>query len=97
MPQPIFTKFHGPTATKPARYSASAEAGRVYVSASDAQRDEANGPGWHGLTEGAHRHACMTLLRKMGWRGDYVGAFLPNGGMVWAPIAGPRCTRIEAA
>lgn len=54
MRQAIITRFHGPTNKKGSRYSATAQWGRIYVSA------------YHALSaEDNHKVACITLRRKI--------------------------------
>lgn len=54
MPQAILTKYHSATNTKPSRYSATCEAGRIIQSAQDEL-----------YIDGNHIAACEALKRKL--------------------------------
>jgi hypothetical protein len=60
--QAIRTRYHGPTNTRGARFSAKCEAGSIYM------------PYAHGLnTAGNHAAACKALVKKLGWDDDGYG------------------------
>ena len=65
----IITKYHGPTACKGSRISASDEDGnRITIS----YPYELSG-------EAVHRKAAEALCDKMGWTGELVGGSLKRG------------------
>ena len=74
MTQSITTRYHGPTNTKPARYSATTSSGR---------RE------WHSIrhetgTDENHAGAAFTLAVRLGWPGHWQGGALNDkGAMVW--------------
>lgn len=70
--QAIQTKYFGPSNVRGSRVKATAQAGTVYVEW-DSSLDH----------DGNHAAACRALVRKYGWRGDWVGGGLPDGSMVW--------------
>jgi hypothetical protein len=74
--QAIVTKYHPSTSAMPNRWSATASAGRVYVSDGEA-----------GDWSVGHKTAAAKLIAKFGW-GDteYVGGGLQDGRMVWVPV-----------
>lgn len=59
--QAIVTKYHGPTNSRGSRVSATAEAGRVYVSYDDSLD-----------TADAHAAAVKALCAKLDWHGRLV-------------------------
>lgn len=69
MRQAIVTTFHGPTNTKGARISATADAGRLVVPWDYAKSIEDN-----------HRRAAEALCRKLQWDGVLAGGSLPGRG-----------------
>ena len=71
MRQAIVTKYHGPTNTRGARVSATAQAGRIYVEWEDGLGIEAN-----------HAAAAEALARKFEWFGRWVQGGLPDGSHV---------------
>lgn len=74
--QAIVTKYHGPTDSRGSRVSATADAGRVYLSW-DAELN----------TEQNHQRAALALSAKFGWSPNLVGAGLPgNAGYVWSQV-----------
>ena len=71
MRQAIVTKYHGPTNTRGARVSATAQAGRIYVEWEDGLGIEAN-----------HAAAAEAFARKFDWFGRWVQGGLPDGSHV---------------
>lgn len=72
--QAIVTSFLNPTETKGARVKARSESGSMII------------PWDHELSlHQNHEAACLALLQRKGWTGDYVGAILPfgKGEFVW--------------
>lgn len=72
MRQAIVTKYHGPTNSRSARVSATAEAGKVTLSWDHALDREDN-----------HSAAALALAQKFGWDGKLAGGGLPGGGYVF--------------
>ena len=65
----ITTKYHGPTATRGSRISASdGDGNRVYISYDYALNSEE-----------AHRKAAVAFCAKMKWSGAMVGGSIKNG------------------
>lgn len=77
----IVTKYHGPTNFKGSRYSATSQAGRIYLSADDALNSQAN-----------HEKAARTLAEKLKWSGSWRGGCLPDGRYAWVVDYGNSCT-----
>jgi len=77
MVETIITKYHGPTETKGARFIARCSEGSAVVSRDYAVRRDVD-----------HARAAEKLARKLGWHGRWIGAYLPNGCMVWVPAVG---------
>jgi hypothetical protein len=65
--QAIVTKYHGATNFKGSRISATAEAGRIYLSWDDSLNVEDN-----------HDAAALALGRKLGWVGKLASGGLPG-------------------
>ena len=70
--QAIITKYHSPGNVRGTRYSATAAAGRVYVSED-----------YDGTAEDSHAAAALAYMEKRGWAGDMIGGHLEDGRMVW--------------
>lgn len=68
MRQAIVTKYHGPTDRRGSRVSATADAGRIFVSWDDSLGIEKN-----------HDNAARLLAEKFKWRGTWYGGGLPTG------------------
>ena len=69
MMKAITTKYHGPTATRGSRISASdSDGNRVYIPYEYALSDEE-----------IHRKAAVALCAKMKWSGAMVGGSIKNG------------------
>jgi hypothetical protein len=66
MRQAIVTTYHGATNTRGSRISATAEAGRIYVSYDYGDEDQ-------------HHRAAKALAEKMEWFGTWVAGGLPGG------------------
>lgn len=62
--QPITTKYHGPTNTRPSRIIARAGGQSVTMSPDDSTRM---------LHEDIHAAAAKALAVKLGWKGEWVG------------------------
>lgn len=70
MGQAILCRFHGATATKPARVTAKAWGGSATVTYGLRGRD----------ADDPYRDAALALCEKMNWPGaELVGGTLPNG------------------
>jgi len=65
--QAITTKFLGPTNFRGSRIKARCEAGTLLVSWNHALDSEAN-----------HKGAALALVKKLGWKGRWVGGGLPD-------------------
>lgn len=72
MRQAIVTRYHGPGNRVGARISATAKAGRVYLSYDHAASADAN-----------HRSAAKELADRYGWAGNWHSGTLPNGDNVF--------------
>jgi hypothetical protein len=72
MYQAIVTKYHGPTNRQGSRYSATAQAGRVYVHKDDALNSDGN-----------HELAMRKFAEKFRWCGNWRPGYLPDGSCVW--------------
>lgn len=70
--QAIVTKYHGPTNARGSRYSATTQAGRIYVTADDALHYTEN-----------HAAAARALAEKWGWSGSWYSGALPDGSFVF--------------
>jgi hypothetical protein len=82
--QAITTRFHGPTNTRGSRYSATADAGRVYSHADDALDSLGN-----------HLKAAAQLCAKFDWQGKLAAGALVNGaGYVWVFVEDDTTTTI---
>lgn len=68
MRQAIQTRYHGPTNTRGARISATAQAGRIYVHYDHALEINEN-----------HTRAAEALAWKYGWTGNWYGGATPDG------------------
>lgn len=79
--QGIITKYHGPTASGPARISATSTAGtRKYYPAGRYDSDAEN-----------HQEAARAFVRAMNWHGIwYSGAYNDKGALIWVCAAYPR-------
>lgn len=66
--QAIVTKFLGPTNYRGSRIKARCDAGSVVISLDYAESVEEN-----------HRIAAMTLVKKLGWDGRWIGGSLSDG------------------
>ena len=73
--QAIQVKWHAPSNTRSARYTAEAPAGKVTVKLG-------NIPAGTGVDAG-FRYAAETLCRKMQWDGELLGGTLANGDQVF--------------
>lgn len=81
--QAIETRYHGPTNTRGARISASAQAGRIYVSYDHAL----------GIDEN-HAAAALAFAKRWGWAGEWVGGGRADGrGNVYTNIPRPASRR----
>jgi hypothetical protein len=77
--QAIVTKYHGPTNTRGARYSASTESGhRISVAANHALDAKEN-----------HERAARALMTKLGWTGKIAGGGIKSG-YAWVFAEGAR-------
>lgn len=81
--QAIITKWHGQTATRPARISATADAGRVYIRVAGVDGIHYSG----SYDEAIHRTAAQKLCKKFGWRWCHVPGALHNGGYAWVDVS----------
>jgi hypothetical protein len=78
--QAIATRYHGPTNARGARVSATAQAGRIYVSWDYAL----------GMDEN-HDAAARAFVAKWGWDGRWIGGGSPDGrGNVYTCVRGSR-------
>lgn len=71
--QPISTKYHGPTNTKPSRIVARAAGQSVTMSPQDSTKMH---------HEDIHAAAAKALAVKLGWKGEWVGQRLDSS-WVW--------------
>lgn len=72
MYQAIVTRYHGATNTRGARIKASADGHSVTL------------PWDHSVgAQENHAAACLALLRKMAWAGDYYSGGLAGSDNVW--------------
>ena len=77
----IVTKFHGPTATKPSRITASDSDGNSVTVSYSVGKLENLGD--------AYERAAYALCNKMGWSGRLIGGGLKNGNVyVFADLDG---------
>jgi hypothetical protein len=66
MRQAITTKYHGPTDSRGSRISATAMAGKLFISYDYGNEDQ-------------HHRAACALARKLEWYGTWVAGGLPDG------------------
>ena len=72
----IVTRYHGPTNTRGARYSARADGRVVYVGIDHALDEEGN-----------HRRAAVKLCRLGVWDEDrFFGGSVRDGEWAWVPV-----------
>jgi hypothetical protein len=84
--QPITTKYHGPTNTRPSRIIARAAGQSVTMSPDDSTRM---------LHEDIHAAAAKAVAQKLGWKGEWVGSQLDRY-WVWVPTDARNTDRFTA-
>lgn len=82
--QAIITKFHGPTNTKPSRYSAECDRGKIFIESQDSLNSEGN----HLAARNAlvdrfvKEDSTRYGTQRNPWAGPWVHGGLPNNDVV---------------